>query len=685
MSNYLTIFSNGMAHFTRTLPPVRENTTVQIPVKRKSLADALATLAVFGNVRITEPPSYPVADADKVLTIDPSNVTRDLATKLSGAKVSIEERGGPGITGTLLGIQPYDERVGEAVVEHYRVGVYGDDGRYYTYAENDVKCIQFLDPTVRQEINKALERNYATINPESTIVTIGLAPETESKGGNESIVYQLTIPFSAWQPVYQLRLKNNQCEIEASAKIDNPTDEDLNDYIVSVATGDPNTFETDLADVRKPRRQRVNIISDQATGAVGAEDALPEWSEQYAPLVADQELAEEDEAGVRARGGAARALRSMARAPAPPPMAVMGVPEAARAQASGAVVSDVGDFALYTSKNPVNIGRHRSAVIPLFHAQAEGQAFLLYKEQADARRPYRAVKFKNTTEYSLGKGSCTVYADDVYQGQVVLEATKPGEERTLPHARENGVRAFKNPPGSSGGITSEHRVRIEIVKGTVVIDNVSTHETVYRFVNSKPETFKMEIEHQRQIGDASTTFQVKGNTGPTAALENGLRIPCQLPSKGQTEVRVQETHPVSKTVILYQRPVHKLEWFMRTVIEVDNPPEKLTKSRAIANVLELFSKVTEATDKVHEAEQEVQVLSREQARKLKLVKSGGSGTQVDTWRQELASNEKEIHAYERETLPALRKAVNQAENALTEALKNLTVTWVDSENGGEER
>jgi hypothetical protein len=118
---------------------------------------------------------------------------------------------------------------------------------------------------VRQEINKALERDYATINPESTIVTIGLAPDTESKEGNESIVYQLTIPFSAWQPVYQLRLKNNQCEIEASAKVDNPTDEDLNDYIVSVATGDPNTFETDLADVRKPRRQRVNIISDQAS------------------------------------------------------------------------------------------------------------------------------------------------------------------------------------------------------------------------------------------------------------------------------------------------------------------------------------------------------------------------------------------------------------------------------------
>jgi hypothetical protein len=149
---------------------------------------------------------------------------------------------------------------------------------------------------------------------------------------------------------------------------------------------------------------------------------------------------------------------------------------------------------------------------------------------------------------------------------------------------------------------------------------------------------------------------------------------------------VQETFPVSSTVILYQSPVHNFQWFLRSVIEVDHPPEKLAKSKKIANVIDLFNKVNEAGEKVGEAEQEVEVLSRKQARKLELVsKSGGSGAQVDTWRQELAANEKELHACEREKVPALRKAVKEAENALTEALKNLTVTWVDSEDGGEER
>jgi hypothetical protein len=674
MSNYLTIFSNGMAHFTRHLPPVKEKTTVQIPVKRTSLADALATLAFFGNVQITEPASYPVTDADKVLTIDPRNVTQDLATKLSGSKVEIIERDGPTTKGNLLGIQPYEERVGDAVVERFRVAIYDEANAYRSF--NDEVSIKFLDATVQQEIKKALERNFSAINPESTNVSIGIAPEGKAEG---EVIYQLTIPFSAWQPVYQLRLKKGECEIECSAKVDNPTDEDLNDYIVSVATGDPNTFETDLADVRKPRRQRVNIISDTATGAVGAQEDIPQWNAEAAVASLDDSGGAPE--ALRGRGAVAKRQFAGGVMPAAAP-----APAQPRAAQAGATATDVGDFAIYTSKNPVNIGRKRSAVLPLFQSKAKGEALLLYKEPDNPKRPFRAVKFTNTTEYSLGKGSCTVYLDDCYQGQVVLEATKPGQDRVLPHATENGVTVFINPPGSNAGTTASRRARIEITKGTVVIDNVNTHEKVYRFVNNKPEGFNLEIEHNRVIGDARTTFEVRGNTGNTTALDNGLRIPCKLPAKGaggagQLEVRVRETQPVSQTVVLYHNTVNNFQWFLRTVIEVDNPPEKLLKSKKIIAVIDLYEKLLKTQEELQEGQQEVQVLSREQARKLELVsKSGGSGTQVDTWRQELAANETELKKQEREKVPALTKAVKAAEDALTEALKALSVSWVEGDN-----
>jgi hypothetical protein len=663
MPNYLTIFSNGMAHFTRTLPPVKEKTTIQIPVKRSSLADALATLAVFGPVRITEPPSYPAADPDQVLTVDPNNVLRDLAVKLSGSQVEIEEAVSGATRGTLLGYETFEECVGQAVVTHYRFGIFDETGAYRSFLDEQIKAIKFLEANVQEEIKKALERNYAKINPESTLISIGLEP---FPGGaeNQPIQYQLTIPFSAWQPVYQLRLNDgNACELEASAKIDNPTDEDLSDYIVSVVTGDPNTFETDLAEVRRPRRQRVNLVSDQATGAVEAEDLLMEDLKDT-PVLARRLIKS------AADGGGAEHLLGVAAARSP---------AALRAQVEAASASDVGDFAIYTSKNPVNIGRKRSAILPLFQAPAEGKPFLLYKPEIDVKRPFRAVKFKNTTAFSLGRGTCTVYAAETYQGQVVLDATKPGEERTLPHARENGVLVFKNPPGSNGGVTSERRVRVEISKGTLLIDNVNAHETVYRFVNSKPEAFDLEIEHPRHIGDARTVFRVQGNAGPTAALVAGLRIPCQLPARGQLEIRVQETHPVRQTLILHEYPVAKFQALLGNVFDIDKPRENFWKER-FRGILDLIAKANQAQENVREAEAEVATLSREQARKLELVKSSGSGgSQADTWRKELALNETAIHTLERERIPQLRKQVKDAETVFTEALRNLSVRVDEAE------
>jgi hypothetical protein len=144
---------------------------------------------------------------------------------------------------------------------------------------------------------------------------------------------------------------------------------------------------------------------------------------------------------------------------------------------------------------------------------------------------------------------------------------------------------------------------------------------------------------------------------------------------------VRETEPVSQTSVLYETAVGKFPWFLRTVMECDNPPEKLAKSKKIVNVIDLFRKVGEAQEKVQEVEHEVEMLSREQARKLELVKSGGSGSQIDSWRQELAANEKVIKARERETIPELQKAAKNAEEALSEALKNLSVSWSDGEGG----
>ncbi len=666
MSNYLTNFSNGITHFARTYPAIREATRLSIPFKKNTLGDALASLVVFGNVTITEPASFPALNQAEhsagqvgALSLDPANVNRDLATKLSGARIEILERGSSASArGTLIGIQPFSETGAEgSVIDRYQMVILDEEGVVRSYPEPRIAGMKFLDEEIQAEIQKALARNFQRIKPDSAFVNIGLAP-SEADPTDAPFVIEYTIPTAAWQPVYQLRLKDDHCELEALAKVDNPTDEDWNDYIVSVVTGDPNTFETDLALIRQPKRRRVNIVSDEAIGAVTAAEALS------MPQMAAGEARSEYSVDFMAVEQSERRPMAARRA------------QMQRAQSGRAQTTDVGDFAVYTCEHPVSIGANRSAVIPLFRSQVEGSVLLIYQERSDAERPFRAVRFKNTTANSLGRGSCTVYNEGTYQGQCVLESVKPGEERILPHARENGVRVWKNPVGSEPKPWQSRRSRLEIAQGVVVSETVNTVETVYRVQNNKAERFRLEIEHLCALPNSEV--RVRGGAEPFSHLQNGVRIPVDLAPLGDSEVRVSERQAVSHSVTL--EGADGALWLLANVVDGPDAPQPAVNSEPLATVLEAYQALQMLQQTIRDGEAESQSLQREQTRKMELVKSAGSGSSVDTWLSELAENEQAIQELERRMLPQLRKEEQQAQRQLNEALRALHVAWTDVEN-----
>ena len=90
------------------------------------------------------------------------------------------------------------------------------------------------------------------------------------------------------------------------------------------------------------------------------------------------------------------------------------------------------------------MGAKRSAIIPLFRtAISDAKVILFYREQHDPQRPFRAIRLKNQTTHSLGRGICEVSVDGDFQGKCVLEPTKTGDEVLLVYAKETGVRVFK--------------------------------------------------------------------------------------------------------------------------------------------------------------------------------------------------------------------------------------------------
>jgi hypothetical protein len=72
----------------------RASLRLSIPVKKRDLDTVVASICVLGDVSLPEPLSYqPTNSNPSNLTLDPNAVTRDLFTKLRGARIKLR---GPG-------------------------------------------------------------------------------------------------------------------------------------------------------------------------------------------------------------------------------------------------------------------------------------------------------------------------------------------------------------------------------------------------------------------------------------------------------------------------------------------------------------------------------------------------------------------------------------------------------------
>lgn len=655
--NSVKLYSNGTAVISRLYPLDGNETRISIPVKKDDLDEVVASISVFGDVALPVPPSYTPTNANATsLSIDAKNVTKDLATKLAGSQVEVQA-GGKKYTGKLVGVQEYQQETNGSVFDRFRLVLLTSEG-IVAQNEQDIVSLKFLDETVQTEIDKALQRSFQAIKPDSSFVDLTVVPNN----GAKSAVVAYATPVAAWKIRYTLRFVKGACELEGQAVVDNDTDDDWKDAIISVITGDPIAFKTDLAETRRPKRDTINLVADRATGAVGVEDEMPK-------------------APTRTRGAVGRQAKLMTAAPASfggGPEAVMDydedvLTESAEAMYAGtravqtqAEVRDSGDFSVFTSPNPVSVGAKKSAIIPMFTCGLkDAKTILFYKEQNDPRRPFRAVKLKNETIHSLGRGVCEIFLDGDFQGKCVLEATKPNEEVFLVHAKETGVKVFKElSPVES------RRIAIRIKNGVAVCEHLSRRQATYLVKNSKPESFEFEIEHHRLLPDSKITVNSHNGQLRKTDIPSGARIGATLQA-GSNQDTADLVVEVEEVSVHEQNFSISPAWLQQNIVLTKNP---LGRNKTIQKCVELQGKLDEIQSQIEEAEQAVETALEEQKRLQDLIKAGHS-EQANEWKTDLANLEKEIRKNKRETLPSLQKQQKQVQAELQEALADLSANW----------
>jgi hypothetical protein len=658
----VTIYSGGTAVVTKEHAiPNGGPLKLSIPVKKRDLDTVVASISVLGDVSLPEPLSYQPTNVNPTqLTLDPNQVTRELFTKLRGARVKLKGPGTHLIEGTLAGTQAAPEMSGRnaaVMMNRFRVVVMADDGDIRTVSDDHIDSLTFTDDNDRREIQKALQRSYQAIRPDSAFLDVTIVP---NNGATKCAVQYVTTAPSP-KTRYQLRQRGEKWELEAEAVVTNDSEEDWRTpdgqgVYVSVVTGEPIDFDTDLAEISRPLRQKVNLARGQALGAVAVEETVLTDADATTCQLAT-------------RFSMAQSMASMNQLRA-------SCAEAPRAQQIQAEIRDVGDFAVFDCPTPIVINSNKSALVPLKTWQLQDvNPVLIFNQFNHPRHPWQAKKFKNETGITLGKGVAIVLSEGEFTGKTVLEAAQPNEEAILIHALENGVKVFVEP----GQVESRY-TRFSISDGAAVFEFVNVHQTVYKISNQKAVAFQLEIEHIWQFVGAEEQrhkVEVKSSSGhvhktPTVS---GARFGVDLPASGTVVVTVRETHVQEHKLVLHD--VNGFNHLMQLVRSLKHP---LTKDRKLQACVAAKRGFEQAQQKIQDAEYQIKTIEQEQERLTRLIPVAHD-TDANDLKTEVAANEKRWRELKRTMIPALKEAVRAKESALQEALGNLSVSWTEDSAG----
>jgi len=671
--NKITLFSNGMAHVVRS-QVVRpgEPQKVLIPFKSEHLSDAATSLNVFGKgVKLASPPSFTPNNADITsLNIDPKNVILSLCDKLSGSTVELRTLVGVE-KGKLYGRDNQELKTDQGTVVKTFLVLETEGQKIVRVALDAIVDIHFVDEAIRGEISKALRQNFQRIKPDSTFVEMSLSTEVE--GGTEAQI-SFTVPVAAWKMRYSIRQEGDAFYLEGAVVVDNNTDEDWTECTLSVVTGNPISFMTDIADITVPNRKMVNLVDRSSLGEVNVGEVSVDCCLSESML---------ESSAPRARGGM---MKSSVLRAAPASAGFSNTTSFGMVQADdydgggsaqdlaaidGVDTQEVGDFCIFTSKAPISVASKKSAVVPMFSMQIKSAGVVCYyKESSHPRRPYRAVKFKNEFDHTLGKGKVVVYNSGVFSGEAVMETTKKGENRILPHCLENGLKIYKENFQSSYAL-----IGINISKSILIQEHLSTSSVDYQIRNTKNEEFSVIVEHTNVLnksgGNVKNSIKVPDTLriSQEEKTNDGVRYYFKVPANYSGSITVTENLVISRQMGLGNlQIVQSLVGSNGFSIE-ENPAYKACKG--------VQTKIDELNIEWQDFQTKKNNLERVEERNRKnltAVKDVNSASATE-WASELKKASDKIADIEDVQFPRIQKEIRDLQVTLAEKIAELSVAW----------
>jgi hypothetical protein len=517
----VVLYKHGVGYFERSgrLAP---GESVRLDFNASEMNDVLKslTLAEAGGGKIAglrydsmDPLSHKLAEF-------PFEISNDglpgLLDRLRGARVELK-LGAETIAGSIVNARTIPGTGRDP--ERDQLTLLLDSGDLRTVDLNAIAGLRFSDSKLQEQFRAYLGAVAAARSKDKRSVYI------DSTGAAaRDVRASYMIPSPVWKSSYRLIFgANGQPVLEGWAIVDNTTGEDWNRVNLSLVSGRPISFVTQLYPPKYVERPAAELADDNAARPILHAPAMAPPPPPPPPAPAARPRAQQQQYG--GYGGVAGGV----------PGGVIGgiVSADAKAETGSSIVPEneareLGELFEYRVSQPVTIRRNESAMLPFLQQPIEGRKLLIYADHTSSH-PTNAIQLNNSTGKTLDGGPITVYDAGAYGGEALMETLKAGDRRLISYAVDLGTR-ITEAFGSKQALVRE----IHAVRGVITTRLAAEEIRTYTIRNVDQKAKTLIIEHALRQG--YTLLDQK----PASKTSSSYRFEVPLAAGAMQEFKVSE-------------------------------------------------------------------------------------------------------------------------------------------------
>ncbi len=608
----IILYKHGVGYFERS-GTVPSGDSARLDFKASEMNDVLKSLSITqkggGKVSgLRYDSSVPLEQklAEFPFHIEAGQPLSAILDQLRGARVELQF-GTDKASGVIVGARAIPLAPPPATsAAREQITLLLDSGDLKTYDLAAASGIRFTDPKLQSQFRDYLTAVAASrsVDKRSLFIDSAGAPSARE------IIASYIVPSPVWKSSYRLFFGDTAPVLEGWAIVDNTTGEDWTQVRMSLVSGKPISFISELYEPKYIARLIADLPEQRAVAPTVYAGAMR--PNATAPKMADSNRLEQF-----------AELQSV-------PSAGLARQMAPSTISSEALAQERGDLFEYTISTPVTVRKNESAMLPFLQGKIDARRLLIFSEGA-SRHPLQAAELKNITGKTLDGGPITVFDASTYAGEALVETVKAGDKRLISYAVDLGT-TVTTAFNTKSAVTRE----VHFNHGLLIQKVASAETKTYTASNVDAKSKTLIIEHPKRPG-----FDLLSPT-PSETTANAYRFELPIPASATAKLAVSEERVYNTSLQISNLSTDQIGIFLQNKTLPDAARRALTSILAAKNKLADLDRQISATNAQTESLTSDAKRLRDNIGALNGV--SGQQAQVQTYAAKLASIESEIAA-----------------------------------------